>query len=278
MPTILQLSKKFPQKRAFITGCASGLGKEMCNQLSNDGWTIGITNINTEQLQTTADQIQKNGGKSRSYIFDVSNREAYQKATNRFLESFGGINLLVNNAGVGDGDLFEEYGLANWQWMVGINFMGGVNGCHFFIPVMKQQQSGHIINISSAAAFSAGPKMAPYNATKAAVTSLSETLHTELKPHNVGISVTMTTYFKTNIDQHWRGSQESKEFARKMIELGLETEIVARKMLEKVGKGKFYIVFPFDANWFRFMHRFFPGLFLWVKSWLFRNEGRFKNT
>ena len=166
---MLQLSKNFKQKRAFITGCASGLGKEMCHQLSKEGWTIGITDIDKSGLERTAAAIAENGGKAIPFIFDVSDEQAYRSAVTKFLDEVGGIDFLVNNAGVGDGDLFEDYSLENWRWMIGINFMGVVNGCHFFVPIMKQQRSGHILNISSAAAFSTSPKMAPYSATKAAV-------------------------------------------------------------------------------------------------------------
>jgi NADP-dependent 3-hydroxy acid dehydrogenase YdfG len=110
---------------------------------------------------------------------------AYEKAANDFLQQAGGIDLLFNNAGVGDGGAIGEYSLENWEWMTGINQMSVVYGCHYFVPAFKKQRSGHILNTASFAAITCAPTMGAYNMTKAAVVAISETLYGELMDFNV---------------------------------------------------------------------------------------------
>ena len=110
-----QLTKKHHTKRAFITGAASGLGRELCKELAADKWIIGICDISEKGLNETADMITNAGGKSYPYLMDVADKISYQTVAENFLEKTGGIDLLINNAGVGDGSPFEEYGLENWE-------------------------------------------------------------------------------------------------------------------------------------------------------------------
>ena len=268
-----KLSEKHPQKRAFITGAASGLGKALCEHLSKDGWTIGISDIDRSNLNVTAAMIQQNGGKAIVQKLDVSDSEAYKRVVDDFLNETGGIDLLVNNAGVGDAGAMGEYSLENWNWVVDINQMGVIYGCHFFVPVMKQQQSGHIINIASAAAFVSTPNMGAYNVTKAAVRALSETLSLELRPSNIKVSAVMPTFFKTNIMQHARGGEEYQAMGKKMMaESNLEASAVADEILRKAGRGKLNIILPFQARFLFFMKRFFPSTFYNILYKMYRKE------
>jgi short-subunit dehydrogenase len=274
-----QLTKKFPQKRAFITGAASGLGKAFCLALAKEGWTIGICDISEDKLQLTAKEINALGGRSLAYGLDVADEDNYKTVAENFLAETKGIDLLINNAGVGDGTVFEDYSLNNWKWMVGINQMGVIYGCHFFIPVMKKQQAGQIINIASAAAFSSAATMSPYNVTKAAVLSLSESLYAEITRDNLNISVVMPTFFRTDIVQHAKGNPEEIETAKLLLATsGLEAEKVADYILKKAGNKKFYIILPKRAKLFYVIKRFFPRFFLWFNTWLYENRAKLKHN
>jgi NAD(P)-dependent dehydrogenase (short-subunit alcohol dehydrogenase family) len=265
-----QLTKKYPQKRAFITGAGSGLGRELCKELAADKWTIGICDISEKGLTETAELITNAGGKAIPYLMDVADKTAYQTVAENFLEKTGGIDLLVNNAGVGDGSPFEEYGLDNWEWITGINQMGVIYGCHYFIPTMKTQQSGHIINISSIAAVATAPNMSPYNTTKAAVKALSETLYAELKEHGISVSVAMPFFFRTNVLQHARGQHaDSKEMGKYMVHGAKQSaDAMAKRLLKKAGAGKFHILFPAQAILFFHLKRLFPMSFLKLNAFM----------
>ncbi len=260
---VYQLSKKHPQKRAFITGAASGLGLALCKELAKDSWTIGMSDINLAALEIAAEEIKSLGASTITYTLDVSNRDKYKEVCEHFLQQVEGIDLLVNNAGVGDAGYTEEYSLKNWEWLIGINLMGVINGCHYFIPTFKKQKSGQIINIASAAAFSSLPRMAAYNVSKAGVLSFSETLDAELYPHNIRVSVVMPTFFKTQVMQYSRGDSKSVELSKLVFATTpLTPDKVAQTVLKKSGKDKFHIILPANARFIYWLKRYFPKLTL----------------
>lgn len=243
------LTRQHPDKRAFITGAASGLGKAFATELAQDGWTLGIADINDHQLAEAAKEFETLGAKTIPFHLDVSDRIMYQQVAKDFLAKAGGIDLLFNNAGVGDGGTFEEYSLDNWEWMTRINQFSVIYGCHFFIPAFKKQKSGHILNTASLAAVSCAPTMGAYNMTKAAVVAISETLYCELMDYNVKVSCLQPSYFKTNIAESCRGGEVVKKTTQFFIDHSrLEAKDVAMEILHRAGKGELYIILPEPAR------------------------------
>jgi len=263
-----KLTERFPRKRAFVTGAGSGLGRQFCLELARDGWTIGLSDLNKQTVEETSGLVEEQGGRALRFAFDVSNRKTYQRHAGAFLKQAGGLELLVNNAGVGDGGDVGDYALENWEWLLGINLLGVVYGCHFFVDALKAERRGHIINIASAAAFANLPSMGAYNVSKAGVLSLSETLEAELRPHNVGVSVVMPTFIQTNIMQFSRGrDEENAELARLFQKTsGLSAEDVVPLILDAAGRNRLHIVFPFRARFVRWLNRFAPWLLRSLKQ------------
>ena len=269
----LRLTERFSSRRAFITGAGSGLGRELALLLAADGWTIGITDINPNAIADSKAQIEAKGGKAISYTFDVSDRAAYSTAFDDYISKAGGIDLMINNAGVGDGGLFDEYDLKAWEWIVGINQMAVIYGTHFAIPVMKKQGYGHIISIASAAGIANMPNMSMYNVTKAAVISMSESIYAEVKPFGIDVSVVMPTFFRSNVMQHGKGPESAMTVGKAMVSKApiLPTE-VAKKILTSAGDGTFHIFHPFMARVLWCFKRFFPNFFLWIKANRFKKK------
>lgn len=261
-----QLTARYPKKRAFITGAASGLGRALCEQLALDRWHIGMCDIDRKGLEQTAQMVEGHGGSAYVYDLNVSDPAQYAQVAEDFLQQAGGIDLLVNNAGVsGHVGKMETAPVADWQWIVGINQMGVVYGCHYFVPAMKNQQSGYILNIASAAGFVNPPNMAGYNVTKAAVIALSESLFTELKPFGVQVSVSMTTFFRTNIMQHSRGNPEMVKRGQKMVQgSNIEAATMAKQLLNACGQNRFYLLFPFQSRLLFQIKRLSPAFFRWL--------------
>ena len=254
---MLELTNRFSTRNAFITGAASGLGKALCLRLAKEGWNIGLADLNGIALKEVLSQVKEHGGKGAIYQLDVANRGQYFDVFSTYKDEFGHIDLLINNAGVGDGGPFHDYSLENWDWMLSINQMGVIHGCYFFTPLMQERKSGHIINIASAAAIANGPYMSAYNVSKAAVWSLSETLYYELNPYNIDVSVVMPTYFKTNIMSNARGNPAFHQHAKKLMERSpVNSDEVALHILEKAGKKKFDIILPKDARKMAWTKRF----------------------
>jgi len=268
-----KLSEKHPKKRAFITGAGGGLGRALSLKLAADGWCIGISDIKDEGLAESAKLIEQAGGKAFTYKFDVAKRDAYKTAFEDFIAKAGGIDLLINNAGVGDGGLVGDYALENWDWITGINQMAAIYGSHFAIPYLKKQTSGHIISIASAAGLANMPNMGMYNVTKAAVISLMETLYAELKPFKIETSVVCPTFFRSNIMQYNKGDKDAAAIGQAIINKAkYSPEQIADYILTQAGDGKFYILHPYQAKLVFHIKRFFPMFFLNYKAKQFGNK------
>jgi short-subunit dehydrogenase len=253
-----KISTKYPYKRAFITGGASGIGKALALALAEDGWTIGIADINAEALPAIAKTIQKQGGKPLTFVLDVGNKKQFAQVVQDFLQQTQGIDVLFNNAGVGDGDTFEQYSLENWEWLIQTNLMGTIYGCHLFLPTFKKQKAGHIINISSASAILGVAFMSPYAVGKAGIKSASESLLAELQEFGVDVSVVMPTFVKTNITQFSRGKEMPIIGKYAMQKSQITASWLANAILKQAGKRKFYIIEPFEGKILWFLARFFP--------------------
>lgn len=271
-----KLSEQYPKKRAFITGAGSGLGRALALALAADGWKLGVADIRPDRVEEVCSLIEELGGQAFPFKLDVSDKDNYAKVA-KDMGSHVGVDLLINNAGVGDGGEFKDYSLANWDWIVGINQMGVVYGTHYFLPGLMAQGGGHIINIASAAAFSNAPMMAPYNITKAAVLSLSETLYVELKPNNIKVSVVMPLFFKTNIMESSHANEDVKHISNLLVETSnLEPETVAHTILTQAGRGKFRIYAPWQSRVLHWFSRTFPSLFLAIKAKGSQNREQFE--
>ena len=136
---------------------------------------------------------------------DVADREQMREFADTVHDELGVVDLLVNNAGVGLGAGLLETKLEDWDWIVAINIMGVVHGCHLFVPRMVERGTGgHVANLSSMAGFYATPSLVAYSATKFAVLGLSESLREELQPHGIGVTAICPGIINTPITSHAR--------------------------------------------------------------------------
>ena len=169
-------------KTVVVTGAGSGIGRETALLCARRGATIAICDLNEDGLAETERQAQALGREVIARRTDVSDRE--QMAA--FADAVPSVDLLVNNAGVGVSGEFLETPLDQWDWIVSINLLGVVHGCHFFVP--KIARGGHVANVSSMAGYVPSPGLAAYSATKFAVRGLSEALRAELHERGVGVT------------------------------------------------------------------------------------------
>lgn len=254
----LELTRRYPQKRAFITGAASGFGLALAETLAAEAWTIGLTDLREEVLAPAAARIEELGGKAQTYAFDVSDRVAFQAALAEFAQSNGGFDVIINNAGVAGGGPMGDFSLDDWDWLIDINLKGVVYGCHFAVPYLKQQGAGHIINVASAAGFIPVPEMPAYCTVKAGVRMLSEVLYNELAPFGVDVTVAMPTFFRTNLHERTRGPH--LERAKFMITSSPHSaEEVARTLLEHAGRRAPRMIYGNDAKLVWRLMRWMPN-------------------
>ena len=176
---------------AVVTGAGSGIGRSFAMELAKRGGTIVCADINLDAAQETVVLIEsQTQGKAFAVQCDVGNKEqvrALAEDAEKLMSH--SVTLLINNAGVGLGSKFDEVSLEDWQWCMHVNLWGVIHGCHYFVPKFKQQGYGAIINVASAAGYTAAPEMTAYNVTKSSVLALSETLSAELRKDKIRVNV-----------------------------------------------------------------------------------------
>jgi short-subunit dehydrogenase len=141
--------------------------------------------------------------------------------------------VLLNNAGVATGGALEFEDIQQWEWVININVLGMVRMCRAFVPIMKQQGGGKIVNVASQAGITPAPLMGSYNASKAAVVSFSETMHLELQDSKIHVSVACPGFFSTNLDESLRSKQPG---VAKLVSKMLHTysDITAAQVAETI--------------------------------------------
>jgi NAD(P)-dependent dehydrogenase (short-subunit alcohol dehydrogenase family) len=183
-------------KTAFITGGVSGIGFGIAQAFSNAGMDL-ILAYRNEAYREAAERWFADKGRAppRFVKLDVTDRARWAEVA----AEVGKVHVLVNNAGVSVFGPTDEASCDDYDWIMGVNFGGVVNGCVSFIPPMKAHgEGGHIVNVASMAAFCAGPQAGIYTASKFAVRGLTESLRYNLAPHKIGVSLMCPGLTKTN--------------------------------------------------------------------------------
>ncbi|MBN1318194.1 MAG: SDR family NAD(P)-dependent oxidoreductase [Anaerolineales bacterium] len=185
--------KRFKDKVAIVTGAANGIGLAIAEQCVRERMKVVLADIDETALENAERKLLDAGGTILAVRTDVTRIEDVQSLAQLTLDTFGGIHLLCNNAGLSTYKRSWHMTLADWQWVIGVNLWGVIHGIHVFLPVMlEQNQEAHIVNTASEAGIIGGRRnMAGYYATKSAVIALSESLYHELAEVTDGIHVSV---------------------------------------------------------------------------------------
>jgi NAD(P)-dependent dehydrogenase (short-subunit alcohol dehydrogenase family) len=194
-------------KVVVITGAGSGIGRELALQAARQGALLAISDWDEGRLAESVDLLKAAGVRElRSDAVDVSDRTALAEWAAAVAEQFGRVNMVVNNAGVTVTGDFEEMSYDDFDWIVGVNLMGVVNGTKEFLPHLIASGDGHLVNISSLFGLISMPGQTAYNATKYAVRGFTEALRQEMliNGHPVGVTCVHPGGIKTGIARHGR--------------------------------------------------------------------------
>lgn len=246
--------KDFAGRTAFVTGGANGIGLALARALLAEGAKVAIADIRQDALDKALDVLDNQ--QAVGVRLDVASREAFAAAADEAEARLGPVSLLFNNAGINLFQTIDESTYDDWDWVLGVNLHGVINGVQTFAPRMKERgEGGHIVNTASMAAFLAGPVPGIYNCAKFAVRGLSESLRYSLASHGVGVSILCPGLVKSHIHASDelrpdalgnRGKPVDKAFndqLAKVHDAGMEPDEVAAKALQGVRDNKFYI-FP----------------------------------
>ncbi|HKX56517.1 MAG TPA: SDR family oxidoreductase [Xanthomonadales bacterium] len=210
---------------------------------AREGWKLALSDVNEPGLAETLRLVREAGGDGFTQRCDVRDYSQLTALAQACEEKFGGVDVIVNNAGVASGGFFSELSLEDWDWQIAINLMGVVKGCKAFLPLLERSR-GRIINIASMAALMQGPAMSNYNVAKAGVVALSESLLAELRQQEIGVHVVCPSFFQTNLLDSFRGpTPEMKAQVGKLLESSpISAADIADYIYREVEKGEFMIL------------------------------------
>ncbi len=249
--------------RILITGAGSGLGEAMARRFGTEGWAVMVTDREGERAETVAGAIRDAGGRAEAMALDVTREADFKTAAESVREAHGGLDVLVNNAGVAVGGTLLETPAEDWSWVMEINLMGTVHGCRHLLPLIEPGPRAHVINVASFAGLAAAPGIAAYGVSKSAVVALSEMLRAEMHSRGVRVSVLCPAFVQTRLLESFRASDPrlQKRVARWMENSPVAPEDVAGMVYRAVGRRRFLLLTHGNTRWLWRFRRFFPGLY-----------------
>jgi NADP-dependent 3-hydroxy acid dehydrogenase YdfG len=249
-------------KVAFVTGAASGMGLAMARSFAAAGMKVVAADVEEAALARVEEEFAASNREIMTVKVDVTDRQAMADAAAATIERFGKVHVLVNNAGVATGGALDEMTYNDWDWVLGVNLDGVVNGLQSFVDLIKSHgEGGHIINTASIAGHLAVPGLGVYNASKFAVVAISETLRNDLADKDIGVSVLCPGLVDTNIFDSGRNrpdtlksetdsdnlvatisdGSDSAERLQEIRAIALDPSIVGDMVLHAIRENEMYI-------------------------------------
>ncbi len=243
--------KDFRDNVAVITGAASGIGRGIARALAAEGCHVVVADIELAPAERVADELAARGVRSLAAACDVTERAAVEALAERAWETFGRVDLLCNNAGVGVASLVAETRFSDVQWTFSVNVFGLWHGCSVFVPRFRQAgRPAHVLNTGSEHSLGIPHKgMGIYTASKHAVLGLSDVLRREVAGDDIGVSVLCPAAVRTEIwnagrnrGERFGGPVQAPERFRELLAAGMDPDEVGRVALAGIRRGDFIIV------------------------------------
>jgi short-subunit dehydrogenase len=251
-------------RTAVVTGAASGIGRAIATSLARRGCHLALADIDDDALTRAAAEIAAPGLNVSSHHLDVADRDAVAAFPDRAAGEHGGVDLLVNNAGVALAGTFEQVTETDFEWLFGINFWGVVRMTRAFLPLLHKSDEARIVNLSSVFGLIAPPGNTAYAASKFAVRGFSESLRNELRKTRIGVTVVHPGGVATSIVRNARmpksNSADEDMKKRKSFEsfLRMPPEIAGETIVRGVENRKARVLVGSDAKKIAIIERLMP--------------------
>lgn len=243
-------------KTAVITGGASGIGLATATRLAESGAKLVLGDIEEGPLDAAVTSLRDDGASVLGVRCDVADLDDVEALRDAALSEFGSVHVVFNNAGVGGGPTIGSP-IELWRWVSSVNLDGVVHGIHAFLPLLLDQDEGHVVNTASLAGLGGVPGMGPYCATKFAVLGLSESLFYDLalRRSHVGISVLCPGFVRTRIAESGRNMPEALRALRQsddhgsveaaaaaVVAAGIDPAVVAEHVAGAIERNEFWVL------------------------------------
>lgn len=253
-------------KKILITGASSGIGRKTALALAQSGATLLLVARNQEALTDVQEQIAAQGGQAHVYPADLSKKEEIERISQMIESRFGGVDLLINNAGFGVFNPVAKGKVEDWEKMMTVNYLAAVHLIRAFLPAMLAKGEGHIINVASIAGKLGSPYFSGYNASKFALVGFSESLYMEL----MGTGVKVTTICPGPIDTpFFREGELERVLGRMGVRFLLQPEQVVSQILKAIEKKPREVIIPGYMRLIILLKNLFPKTFFRVSARLF---------
>ena len=272
--------KQLADRVAAVTGAASGIGRMLAVRLAEERCRLALSDIDEKGLMETKEMIGDRVSVS-THVVNVADRDAVIAFAKEAAAHHGGVDIIINNAGVALGDFLESVSMEDFKWLMDINFWGVVHGTMAFLPYLKKRKEGHIVNISSINGIIPNPNNGPYCAAKFAVKGYTETLYQELMGTSIGVSCVHPGGIKTNISRNARVNRTfynmTKENAVELYEKELfrtTARQAADIIVDGIKKNQRRIMVGTDAKVIDLLTRLFPKTLVWLSAVISRRVAK----
>jgi len=222
------MSNNIEGKVVVITGASSGNGEATARHLSGQGAIVVLGARRVDRIKSLAAELNRNGGKALAIPTDVTHYDQVKRLVDTAVQTYSRIDVMINNAGLMPHSPLERLKIDDWNQMIDVNLKGVLYGIAAALPYMKQQKSGHIINVSSVAGHKVRPGSAVYAATKTAVRVISEGLRQEVKPYNIRTTVISPGALATELPNSITEPDIAENIRKFVQEIALPAESFAR--------------------------------------------------
>jgi NAD(P)-dependent dehydrogenase (short-subunit alcohol dehydrogenase family) len=247
-------------RRVLVTGAGSGLGRALAQRYAASGARVACVDLDVPRSEATRALLP--GAGHLALAADVASDAEMQALHDAIVAQWGGLDVLVNNAGIASGGTLVETTMDEWQRILDVDLLSVVRGCRLFLPGMLAQGRGQVVNTASFAGLAGAPGLMTYGVAKAAVVALSEQLRAEVGPRGVRVSVLCPSFFRTNLCESGIGNPATMGMARKLMDSAPDTvDTVADKAFADAERDVFLIL-PTRREPMRWrLKRWFPALY-----------------
>jgi NADP-dependent 3-hydroxy acid dehydrogenase YdfG len=222
-------------KVVAITGASSGIGKAIAIELAKNGAKVVLGARRAEQLQQIVKEIKSEGGDATFAQIDVKNKADLVRLVNTAVEQYGKLDVIVNNAGISQLSRIDELDIEGWEEMIDINLKGVLYGMAASIPIFKQQQSGHIVNIISTSGIKIVPMQGIYAGTKNAIRTIAEAFRQE-SDGSIRITGISPGFVKTDFANHIKNEEMKTAVQKGMEQIAINPIAIANAVIYAVSQ------------------------------------------